>query len=36
MMEALQKLRIPHSPGARLFFFMTREQLRAADPLTHD
>jgi len=36
MMEALRKLRIPHSPGAPLFFFTTRDELRAADPLTHD
>jgi hypothetical protein len=36
MMEALRKLRIPHSPGAPLFFFTTRDDLRAADPLTHE
>jgi hypothetical protein len=36
MMEALRKLRIPHSPGAPLFFFTTRAELRAADPLMHD
>jgi hypothetical protein len=36
MMEALRKLRVPHSPGAPLFFFTTRDELRAADPLTHD
>jgi len=24
MMEAVRKLRIPHSPGAPLFFFTTR------------
>ena len=35
-MMALRKLRIPHSPGAPLFFFTTREELRAADPLTHE
>ena len=35
MMEALRKLRIPHSPGAPLFFFTTRDELRAADPLAH-
>jgi hypothetical protein len=34
MMEALRKLRVPHSPGAPLFFFTTRDELRAADPLT--
>ena len=36
MMEALRKLRIPHSPGASLFLFATRDELRAADPLTHE
>ena len=36
MMEALQKLRIPHSPGAPLFFFTTRDELRAANPLMHE
>ena len=36
MMEALRKLHIPHSPGAPLFFFTTREELRASDPLAHD
>ena len=36
MMEALRTLRIPHSPGAPLFFFTTRDELRAADPLTHE
>jgi len=36
MMEALRKLRVPHSPGAPLFFFTTRDELRAADPLTRD
>jgi hypothetical protein len=36
MMESLRKLRIPHSPGAPLFFFTTRAELRAADPLMHD
>jgi len=30
MMEALRKLRIPHSPGAPLFFFTTRDELRTA------
>ena len=35
MMEALRKLRIPHSPGAPLVFFTTRDELRASDPLTH-
>ena len=36
MMEALRKLRIPHSTGAPLFFFTTRDELRTADPLTHE
>ena len=36
MIEALRKLRIPHSPGAPLFFFSTRAELRATDPLTHE
>ena len=35
MMEALRKLHIPHSPGAPLFFFTTRDELRA-DPLMHE
>ncbi|MGA7455379.1 MAG: hypothetical protein WBW73_30435 [Rhodoplanes sp.] len=36
MMEALRRLRIPHSPGASLFYFTTRDELRAADPLAHE
>ena len=32
MMETLRKLHIPHSPGAPLFFFTTRDELRAAEP----
>jgi hypothetical protein len=36
MMEALRKLRVAHSPGAPLFFFTTRDELRASDPLTHE
>jgi hypothetical protein len=32
MMEALRELRIPNSPGASLFFFATRDELRASDP----
>ena len=36
MMEALRKLRIPHSPGAPLFFFTTRDDLRTSDPLAHE
>jgi hypothetical protein len=36
MVEALRTLRIPHSPGAPLFFFTARDELRAADPLAHE
>jgi len=36
MMEALRKLRVPHSPGAPLFFFTTRDELRESDPLAHE
>ena len=36
MMEALRKLRIPHSPSAFLFFFTTRDDVRASDPLAHE
>ena len=35
MMEALRALRIPHSPGAALFFFTTCDDLRKTDPLAH-
>lgn len=35
MMEALRQLQVPHSPGASLFFFATREELRGVDPLQH-
>jgi len=35
MTEALHQLHIPHSLGAPLFFFATRDDLRAADPLMH-
>jgi hypothetical protein len=35
MMEALCKLRVPHSPGASLFFFATRGELSGRDPLAH-
>jgi hypothetical protein len=34
MMEALRSLRVPHSHGASLFFFATRDGLRGHDPLT--
>jgi hypothetical protein len=35
MMEALRKLHVPRSPGAPLFFFTTRDELRKTDPLAH-
>jgi hypothetical protein len=35
MIEALHQLHGPGSVGASLFFFATRDELRAADPLTH-
>jgi hypothetical protein len=35
MMDALRRLYVPNSIGAPLFFFTTRDELRAADPLTH-
>jgi DNA-binding Lrp family transcriptional regulator len=35
MAEALRRLHIPNSVGARLFFFATRLELAASDPLTH-
>ena len=35
MMEALRGLHVPHSPGAPLFFFTTRDELRTSDPLAH-
>ena len=35
MMAALRRLRVPHSPGAPLFFFATRDELRGTDPLTY-
>jgi hypothetical protein len=33
MIDALRKLPMPRGPGAALFFFTTRDQLRSADPL---
>jgi Replication-relaxation len=33
MQEALRRIRIPHSPGAALFFFLTREEAAGFDPL---
>ena len=35
MMEALRQLHVPHSPGPSLFFFATRDELHAGDPLAH-
>jgi hypothetical protein len=35
MMEALRRLRVPHSPGASLFLFATRHELLSCDPLGH-
>jgi hypothetical protein len=35
MIEALHHLHTPHSLGASLFFFATRDELRVADPLMH-
>jgi hypothetical protein len=35
IMDALRQLHVPHSPGALLFFFATRDELRANDPLAH-
>lgn len=35
MKEVLRALRVPHSLGAQLFIFATRNELRVSDPLTH-
>jgi hypothetical protein len=35
MTEALRQLRVPHSPGASLIFFATRDGFREHNPLTH-
>jgi hypothetical protein len=35
MTEALHALHVPHSPGASLFLFATRDELRGNDPLAH-
>ena len=35
MTEALRRLHVPHSPGAPLFYFATREELGASNPLSH-
>ena len=36
MIEALRACHVPHSPGAQLFFFTTRAELQAGDPLLHN
>jgi hypothetical protein len=33
MQEALRRIRIPHSPGASLFFFLTKEEAAQFDLL---
>jgi hypothetical protein len=35
MIEALRQLHTLHTPGASLFFFAIREELRASNPLAH-
>jgi hypothetical protein len=35
IMHALRQLHVPRSLGPSLFFFATRDELRASDPLTH-
>jgi Replication-relaxation len=35
MTEALHSLRVPHSAGAGLFLFSTRDELRLSNPLLH-
>jgi hypothetical protein len=35
MIEALRLLHVPNNPGASLFFFAVRDELRASDPLAH-
>jgi hypothetical protein len=35
MMEALRQLQVPHSPGASLFYFTTRDGLGASGYLSH-
>jgi hypothetical protein len=34
MIDALRRLHVAHSPGASLFLFATREQLRGGNPVT--
>jgi Replication-relaxation len=35
MQAALHQLQVPNSPGTALFFFATRDALRASNPLAH-
>jgi hypothetical protein len=35
MMETLRQLHVPRSPGASLFFFATRGDLIASEPLAY-
>lgn len=35
MTDAFRTLHVPHSLGPQLFFFATRSELRAVDPLAH-
>jgi hypothetical protein len=35
MVDALRELRVPHSPGASLFYFATRDELSASDPFSY-
>jgi hypothetical protein len=36
MIAALSQLHVPHSVGSPLFFFATRDELRASDTLRHE
>ena len=36
MIEVLRQMHVPNSMGAALFFFATRNDVRASDPLTHE
>ncbi len=36
MIDALRRLRVPHSPGAALFLFATFGELSVTTPLAHD
>lgn len=35
MLEALRKIRVPHSPGPSLFYFTSREELSTDNPISH-